>query len=67
MQYFENAVQSDQQETVRFGKIRAEIQAIGGKHILFNNNDNGQFLAISGNWIQAVGTILKATAKPMRN
>lgn len=36
------------------------FQAIGGKHILFNNKDKGLFLVISGSWIQAVGTILNA-------
>ncbi|WP_312093641.1 DUF6944 family repetitive protein [Niallia sp.] len=36
------------------------FQAIGGKHILYNNEEKGLFLVISGGWIQAVGTILNA-------
>lgn len=36
------------------------FQAIGGKHILQDNEEKGLFLVISGSWIQVIGTILNA-------
>lgn len=61
-EYFDNSGE-DQKLNIIGNVIQIignSFQAIGGKHILYNNQEKGTFLVISGSWIQAIGSVLNA-------
>jgi len=71
LQSFGNAIQADQQETITFEKIGAEIQAIGNtvvasSYILLEDELESK-LIIKGNWLQAFGAIIEAVDEVFDN
>ncbi|CAI9395150.1 DUF6944 family repetitive protein [Niallia sp. Sow4_A1] len=71
LQTFGNAVQADQQETITYEKIGAEIQAIGNtvvasSYILLEDELESK-LIIKGNWLQAFGAIVEAVDEVFDN